>query len=348
MAPKVAFFDTKPYDREYFDAANADGRIAVKYFPMKLGADTAALAAGYDAVCAFVNDELDRRTLDVLEQGGVKLAAMRCAGYNNVDLEAAFGRIHVVRVPAYSPHAVAEHAVALLLSLNRKTHKAYHRTRDGNFTLSGLVGFDLHGKTAGIVGTGQIGRIAAGILAGFGMRILLSDPFPDEAWAASLGARYVDRAELFASADVVSLHCPLTADTRYLVNAESLRLMKKGAIVINTGRGALIDTKALVAALKSGKLGGAGLDVYEEEDKYFFEDFSGAVIADDVLARLLTFPNVLVTSHQAFLTREALAAIAETTIGNIVGYFERGEAPNEICYRCGRKTCGRERTGKCF
>jgi D-lactate dehydrogenase len=357
-APKVAFFDTKPYDREYFDGANAaganaagadgSGAVAVKYFPVKLGPDTASLAAGYDAVCAFVNDEIDAATADILAAGGVKLIALRCAGYNNVDLKAVWGRIHVVRVPAYSPHAVAEHAAALLLSLNRKTHKAYHRTRDGNFTLSGLVGFDLYGKTAGVVGTGQIGRIAAGIFAGFGMKVLVSDPYPNEAWAASIGARYVDRRELLASSDVVSLHCPLTVETRYLIDAESLKTMRPGAIVINTGRGGLIDTKALIEALKSGLLGGAGLDVYEEEDKYFFEDFSGAVIRDDVLARLLTFPNVLVTSHQAFFTKEALGAIAETTLANIRGFFAAGELPNEICYQCTTAECPRERTGKCF
>lgn len=345
---KLAFFDAKPYDREYFEKANAGGRIEIKYFSMRLGPDTAPLASGYDAVCAFVNDVLDRETAELLAAGGVRLIALRCAGYNNVDLQAVWGKIHVVRVPAYSPHAVAEHTVALLLSLNRKTHKAYHRTRDGNFTLSGLVGFDLYGKTAGIVGTGQIGRITAEILAGFGMKVIVSDPFPNESWAASVGAVYVERRELFASSDVVSLHCPLTAETRYLVDAEVLGSMRPGAIILNTGRGALIDTKALIEALKSEKLGGAGLDVYEEEDKYFFEDFSGTVIRDDVLARLLTFPNVLVTSHQAFLTKEALGAIAETTIGNIRGFFERGETPNEICYRCTKKDCVRDKTGKCF
>ena len=358
FVPKVAFFDTKPYDREYFDAANAAGKnavgknssgaLAVKYFPMRLGPDTAGLAAGYDAVCAFVNDEIDSATADALAAGGVKLIALRCAGYNNVDLKAVWGRIHVARVPSYSPHAVAEHTAALLLSLNRKTHKAYHRTRDGNFTLNGLVGFDLYGKTAGVVGTGQIGRIAAGIFAGFGMKLLVSDPFPDESWASSVGARYVARGELLASSDIVSLHCPLTADTRYLINAETLGSMRRGVVIINTGRGGLIDTKALIEALKSGSLGGAGLDVYEEEDKYFFEDFSEAVIRDDVLARLLTFPNVLVTSHQAFFTKEALGAIAETTVANILGYFRSGELPNEICYRCTTAECPRERTGKCF
>lgn len=347
-AVKLAFFDTKPYDREYFDRSNAGIGAQIKYFPVKLGSDTAALASGYDAVCAFVNDEIDAACADALAAGGVKLVALRCAGYNNVDLAAVWGRLHVVRVPAYSPHAVAEHAVALLLSLNRKTHKSYVRTRDGNFTLAGLEGFDLYGKTAGIVGTGKIGRIAADILKGFGMRVLVYDPFPDQAWAAARGMEYVALGELFRGADVVSLHCPLTAETHHLVNAAALASMKDGAIIVNTGRGGLIDTPALIGALKSKKLGGAGLDVYEEEDAYFFEDHSAQVIQDDVLARLLTFPNVLVTGHQAFLTREALTAIADTTLANVVDYFATGELPNEICYRCLGNACVRKETGKCF
>ena len=273
---------------------------------------------------------------------------MRCAGYNNVDLKAVWGRLHVVRVPAYSPHAVAEHAVALLLTLNRKIHKAYIRTREGNFTLSGLVGFDLYGKTAGIVGTGQIGRIAAEIFRGFGMEVLASDPYSNEAWAAEKGVRYTSMEELFRQSDVVSLHCPLTPENHHLINEKSLHLMKKNAIIINTGRGALIDTKALIHALKTNSLGGAALDVYEEEDEYFFEDHSTSVIKDDVLARLLTFPNVLITGHQAFLTHEALTAIATTTLGNIQKYFESGDLTNEICYRCTQKTCSRKETGRCF
>ena len=348
MGIRIAFFDAKPYDTEYFDAANAAGEFELKYFPVRLTADTVRLAIGYDVACAFVNDELDAATADALVAAGIRLVALRCAGYNNVDLEAVWGRIHVVRVPAYSPHAVAEHAVALLLALNRKTHKAYARTRDGNFTLSGLVGFDLFGKTAGIVGTGQIGRIAAGIMRGFGMEILAGDPFPDEAWAAALGARYVPIDELFRRSDVVSLHCPLTKENRHLVDGRVLASMKEGAIIVNTGRGALIDAKALVEALKDGRIGGAGLDVYEEEDEYFFEDHSSAVIQDDVLARLLTLPNVLVTSHQAFLTREALEAISRTTLDNVRLFFDKGELPNEICYRCTLKDCARKTSGKCF
>jgi len=345
---RVAFFDTKPYDRDYFDAHKNNYNVEIKYFPVKLSADTASLARGYDAVCAFVNDELDAPTADILVAGGVKLVALRCAGYNNVDLKAVWGRLHVVRVPAYSPHAVAEHAVALLLTLNRKIHKAYIRTREGNFTLSGLVGFDLYGKTAGIIGTGQIGRIAAEIFRGFGMEVLASDPYPNEGWAAEKGVRYTTMEELFRQSDVISLHCPLTPENHHLINEARLGMMKKNAVIINTGRGALIDTKALIHALKTNSLGGAALDVYEEEDEYFFEDHSTSVIKDDVLARLLTFPNVLITGHQAFLTHEALTAIATTTLGNIQNYFESGDLTNEICYRCTQKTCSRKETGRCF
>ncbi|MFQ3547859.1 MAG: 2-hydroxyacid dehydrogenase [Termitinemataceae bacterium] len=345
---KLAFFDTKPYDREYFDAIVEGYHVHIKYFPMKLNADTASLAKGYDAVCAFVNDEIDAKTADILVEHGVKLVALRCAGYNNVDLQAVWGRLHVVRVPAYSPHAVAEHAVALLLTLNRRIHKAYIRTREGNFTLSGLVGFDLYGKTAGIVGTGQIGRITAEILRGFGMQVLASDPYPQASWAEAKDIRYVSLEELFSHSDVISLHCPLTPENHHLINDATLGLMKKNAIIINTGRGALIDTKALIHALKTNRLGGAALDVYEEEDEYFFEDHSATIIKDDVLARLLTFPNVLITGHQAFLTDEALSAIATTTLDNVQSYFERGELPNEVCYRCTQKTCSRKESGRCF
>lgn len=346
---KIAFFDTKPYDRTWFEHSNQDFGFNIKFLPMRLNADTAELAKGYDAVCAFVNDEIDQKVADILWENGVKLIALRCAGYNNVDLQAVWKRLHVVRVPAYSPHAVAEHALALLLTLNRKTHKAYSRTRDGNFALSGLVGFDLYGKTAGIIGTGKIGRITAEILHGFGMNILVSDPYKDEEWASSIRAKYVENAEIFAQSDVISLHCPLTPENYHLVDERAIASMKQNAILINTGRGALIDTKALVDALKHNKIGGAGLDVYEEEDEYFFEDHSGSAITDDTLARLLTFPNVLITGHQAFLTTEALNAIAKTTLGNVQDFFEKNELPNEICYRCTTtKDCPRKETGKCF
>lgn len=345
---KIAFFDTKPYDREYFERFSKDYPVRIKYFPVKLNADTASLCTGYDAVCAFVNDEIDAKTAEILHQNGITLIAMRCAGYNNIDLEAVWNKIHVVRVPAYSPHAVAEHAIALLMSLNRKIHKAYVRTRDGNFTLSGLTGFDLYGKTAGIVGTGQIGRIAAQIMRGFGMNVLAADPYPDALWAKEHGVQYTSTETLFSDSDVISLHCPLTPENHHLINKQALDSMKDGALIVNTGRGGLIDASALIAALKSGKLGGAGLDVYEEEDEYFFEDHSHQIIQDDVLARLLTFPNVLITSHQAFLTREALGSIAQTTLENISKYFRDGSLPNEICYRCTQKNCSRKINGKCF
>ncbi len=354
---RVAFFDTKPYDRQYFEAmAKSPEFSAIDYafdfFEAKLTAATVALAKDHDAVCVFVNDRVDAEVADRLAEFGIPLVALRCAGYNNVDLEAVFGRIHVARVPAYSPHAVAEHAAALLQTLNRRIHTAYSRTRDGNFALSGLVGRDLHAKTAGIIGTGKIGKILATILHGYGMNVLLDDLFPDEAFAAGIGAKYVSREELYREADVISLHCPLTPENRYMINAESLALMKKEVIIINTGRGGLIDSKALVEALKDGRIRGAGLDVYEEEEKYFFEDWSLEPIQDDVLARLIQFPNVLLTSHQAFLTEEALSEIARVTLMNMRDWFTAEKLENEICYQCtavgGKKECLREATGKCW
>jgi D-lactate dehydrogenase len=329
---KIAFFDAKPYDEAYFRPLLEECALPmeIKFLKTRLGADTASLAEGYDGVCIFVNDVLDVETANILYKQGVKLVALRSAGYNNVDLDAVRGKIPVVHVPAYSPHAVAEYAVTLLLTLNRKTHKAYSRIRDGNFALDGLEGVDLYGKTAGIVGTGQIGRITAEILRGFGMDILVSDLYPQREWAEARGIRYTDNENLFRQADVISLHCPLTAENKHLVNRETLSLMKPGVIIINTGRGALIDAKALIHALKANRIRGAGLDVYEEEEGYFFEDYSGRVIQDDVLARLITFPNVLITSHQAFFTREALSAIAKTTIENFRLFFEKQELSNEI------------------
>jgi D-lactate dehydrogenase len=345
---KIIFFDAKPYDQEFFDAANGSHGYEIKYISNRLSADTAPLASGYDAVCAFVNDDLSAPVADVLYNKGLRMIAMRCAGYNNVDLKAVFGRIHVARVPAYSPYAVAEHAVALMMTLNRKTHKAYNRTRDSNFALGGLLGFDLHGKTAGIIGTGRIGQILAEILKGFGMRVLAFDRFPKTDWAAGAGVEYVPLEELYRQSDVISLHCPLTPETEYLINAASLSQMKDGVMLINTSRGALIQTKDLIDALKSDKIGFAGLDVYEEEDGYFFEDRSGEVLTDDVLARLFTFPNVLVTAHQAFFTKEALSNIAETTLANLDAFFRGETMANEICYRCSKDSCPRKQTGKCF
>jgi len=275
-------------------------------------------AKGAQAVCVFVNDQLDRPCLEALATQGVKLVALRCTGYNNIDLTAAKERnLVVTRVPNYSPHAVAEHAVALLLTLNRRVHRAFNRVRELNFSLNGLVGFDLHGKTAGIVGTGKIGRIVAEILCGFGMKVLAYDPFPNRQWATQHGIEYVDASSLAGFSDVVSLHIPMTPETKYIIRRETLDLMKPGAILINVSRGALIDTTALIQALKSGRLGGVALDVYEEEEGIFFEDLSGQVLQDDELARLLTFPNVLITAHQAFLTREALSDISRTTVANL-------------------------------
>lgn len=354
---KIAFFDAKPYDREYFGKALkgndfASAPFEIDFFEGHLDSTTASLADDHQVVCIFVNDHVDRAVADRLAENGVELIALRCAGYNNVDLEAVWGRMHVVRVPAYSPHAVAEHAVALLQTLNRRIHTAYNRTRDGNFALAGLVGRDLYGKTAGIIGTGKIGKVLAGILHGFGMNVIMDDPYPDVQFAQSIGARYVDREELYRDSDVISLHCPLTPENHHMINAETIAQMKPSVILINTGRGALIDSRALVEALKDGRIRGAGLDVYEEEDKYFFEDRSLSPILDDVLARLIQFPNVLLTSHQAFLTEEALDEIARVTLGNIRLWMEEGKAPNEICYQCssfGKKgECAREKTGLCW
>jgi D-lactate dehydrogenase len=322
----VAFYDTKPYDREHFARAASAAELHWVFREFRLNADTAATAQGAQAVCVFVNDRVDRPCLEQLARLGVKLVALRCAGFNNVDLKAAreLG-LAVTRVPAYSPHAVAEHTVALLLALNRKIHRAYNRVREMNFSLNGLVGFDLAGKTVGIVGTGKIGRIAAQIFRGFEMRVLAYDPQPAADWARERGIDYVPLPRLLAESDVVSLHVPLLPDTHHLLRAETIAGMKRGAVIVNTSRGKLIDTTALIEALKSGHLGGVALDVYEEEEGLFFEDHSGEVLQDDELSRLLTFPNVLITAHQAFLTEEALNEIARVTTGNLL-HHARGEA----------------------
>ncbi len=326
----VAVFSAKPYDRRCLDAANASEGHRLRYLEPRLTPVTAVLADSAGAVCAFVNDELDAAVLRDLAGRGVRLVALRCAGFNNVDLAAARALgVAVARVPAYSPHAVAEHTLALILALNRKTHRAFNRVREGNFALDGLLGFDLHGRTVGIVGTGQIGALVVRILHGFGCRLLAHDPRPDPGCEA-LGARYVDLPELFGAADIITLHCPLTPSTRHLIDAEALRRTKPGMMLINTGRGALIDTRAAIEALKSGRLGHLGLDVYEEEADLFFEYLSQQAIRDDVFARLLTFPNVLVTGHQGFFTREALKNIAETTLANISAFEREGRAPHEV------------------
>lgn len=327
---KVAVFSTKPYDKIFLEAANTDHVHDLVFFEARLTSETAALASGFPAVCVFVNDQLDASVLNTIARSGTRLVALRCAGFNNVDLAAAHDLdITVVRVPAYSPHAVAEHTLGLILTLNRHIHRAYNRVREGNFALDGLIGFDLNKRTVGIIGTGQIGAVVAQILKGFGCQLLAYDPFPNPA-LEEFKARYVSLSEIFAQSDIITLHCPLTPDTYHLISTHALQQMKPGVMLINTSRGALLDTQAVIHALKSGKIGYLGLDVYEEEADLFFEDFSGRVIQDDVFARLLTFPNVLITGHQGFFTRDALGQIAATTLANISA-VERGEAtPNEI------------------
>jgi D-lactate dehydrogenase len=327
---RIAVFSAKPYDREFLAAANrAHGRELVFLEP-RLVPETAALAAGVPAVSAFVHDRLDRPVLEVLAGGGTRLVALRSAGFNNVDLDAAAALgLAVMRVPAYSPHAVAEHTVGLMLALDRRIHRAYVRVREGNFSLDGLLGFDLAGRTAGIVGTGRIGALVARILAGFGCRLLAHDPSPS-AECGRLGVRYVPLPELFAAADVITLHCPLVPATHHLIDAAALARMRDGVMLVNTGRGALVDTRAVIRALKSGRIGLLGLDVYEEEEGLFFEDLSSLVLQDDALARLLTFPNVLITAHQGFFTREALQAIAETTLANVSAFAEGRASENLV------------------
>jgi D-lactate dehydrogenase len=347
MAKKIAFFDSKPYDQKSFVEINKKYGFDLVFFDAKLNSQTVDLAAGFAGVCVFVNDDINAEVIQKLVANGVEIISLRCAGYNNVDFRAAFNQLVVTRVPAYSPYAVAEHAVAMMLTLNRKTHKAYLRTREGNFSINGLLGFDMHGKTAGIIGTGKIARCLVAILKGFGLKILAVDPHPDYGYAAESGISYISEDELYAESDFISLHCPLTKETEYIINAATIARMKPGVMLINTGRGKLINTGDLIDGLKSGRIGAAGLDVYEEESEYFFEDKSSEMIADDVLARLLTFPNVLVTSHQAFFTVEALKNIAETTLENFSDYFSGGFLPNEICYKCG-KTCGKKENRRCF
>lgn len=322
---KVAVFSTKPYDRRYLNAANHDAHH-LAFFDLRLSKETASLADGFDAVCAFVNDDLGGEAVSALARSGVRLLALRSAGFNHVDLEAAASHgIAIGRVPAYSPYAVAEHTLALILTLNRRMHQAYNRVREGNFALDGLLGFDLHGKTAGIVGTGKIGATVARILHGFGCHLLAADPEPNPA-CVELGARYAPLEELLERSDLITLQCPLTPQTHHLIDGDAIARMKPGVMLINTSRGAVVDAAALIVGLKEGRIGSVGLDVYEEEADLFFEDLSQTFIRDDVFARLLTFPNVLITGHQAFFTHEALTAIAETTLANIAA-FERDGVP---------------------
>jgi D-lactate dehydrogenase len=321
----IALFDTRAYDRDAFEIANASYGHALRFIEARLSRHTATLASGVPVVCPFVNDRVDAETIGILHRGGTRLLALRSSGFNHVDLEAAVALgLPVVRVPEYSPYAVAELAMCLALALNRKVHRAYNRVRENNFSLEGLVGFDLHGKTFGIIGTGKIGRVLARIAHGFGCRVLATDAWPDEALQRDLGVEYVDSAALYRESDVISLHVPLTSETHHMIDGEAFAQMKPGMMLINTSRGALVDARALIEALKSRRVGAAGLDVYEEEGPIFFRDLSTQVLQDDVLARLLTFPNVLITSHQGFLTREALANIADTTLAS-VSAFERGE-----------------------
>ena len=343
---KVAFYDTKAYDKPSFEHYGDLHGIEFRFLETKLCEDTVALAEGCDAVCVFVNDDVNAAVIKKLYEYGVKMIALRSAGYNNVDVKAAFGKIHVVHVPAYSPYAVAEHAMALLLTSIRRIHKAYIRTRDFNFSLSGLTGFDLHGKTVGVIGTGKIGRIFIDICRGFGMRVFAYDPYP----APDSGIEYVALDDLFAKSDIISLHCPLNDDTFHTINADAIAKMEKGVVIVNTSRGALIDAEALLDGIKSRKIGAACLDVYEEEADIFFEDRSGHILNDDVLARLISMPNVIVTSHQAFLTEDALNNIAETTVSNIISYFNNdGICDNELCYHCGNvEQCKKERKKRCF
>lgn len=345
--PKIFFYDTKPYDQQSFEGANKAYNFDINFFNGHLNFNTACLSQGYNVVCPFVNDILDAKTINVLKECGVELIALRSAGYNNIDLKAAYKNIHIVRVPAYSPHAVAEHAMALILSLNRKTYRAYYRTRDGNFSINGLLGFDLYQKTIGIIGIGRIGKCLIDIAKGFGMKILAYDKNQDEKFAQEKGFDYASLDELYKRSDVISLHCPLSKGTYHLIDEQSISKMKKGVIIINTSRGKIIDTESLIQGLKNKQIGGAGLDVYEEESDYFFEDFSSEMITDDMLARLLTFPNVLVTSHQAFFTQEALTNIANTTLDNIKEFFDGGFLKNEICYKCDQQ-CLKKQGKRCF
>ncbi len=326
----MCLFSTKPYDRQFFTAANSAARHEIEYLDVGLTVRTAALAVGAEAVCVFVNDSADADVIDRLADVGVRAIALRSAGFNNVDLEAAARRgLAVVRVPAYSPHAVAEHTIALVLALDRRIHRAYQRVRDGNFALDGLLGFDLNGRTAGVVGTGRIGALVARLFAAFGCRVIAFDPIVDRALEES-GVTYMSFDELLAESDIVSLNCPLTETTRHLIDASAVGKMKHGAMLVNTGRGALIDTQAVVDALKSGVIGSLALDVYEEEGPLFFEDRSNQVITDDLFTRLLTFPNVLITAHQGFFTQDALAAIAGTTLANLDDLAAGRPCPNSL------------------
>ncbi len=341
----IAFFDAKPYDIVHFEKYGKEKGITFKFYETKLNADTVNLAQGCEGVCVFVNDTVNASVIDKLYEMGIKIIALRCAGYNNVDVKNAYGKIHIMRVPAYSPYAVAEHAMALLLTQVRKTHKAYIRTRDFNFSLNGMTGFDLYNKTIGIIGTGKIGRVFMDICKGFNMNVIAYDKFPIK----DSNINYVSLEKLYEKSDIISFHCPLNDETRHMLNAETMKSLKDGVVIVNTSRGALIDTEALIEGIRTRKIGAACLDVYEEESEFFFEDLSNNIITDDTLLRLISMPNVIVTSHQAFLTNEALDNIAETTVSNIVNFFKNDVCDNEVCYRCGKcEEFGSRTNNKCF
>ena len=342
---KIALFDTKKYDIESFEKIK-DKNIEFKYFENRLTIDSVALAQGFDGVCVFVNDEVNKEVIDKLYEYGIRVIFLRCAGFNNVDVSYCYKKIHVYRVPAYSPYAVAEHAMALLMTINRRIHKAYNRTREFNFSLEDLTGNDMHGKTAGVIGTGKIGRIFIDICKGFGMNVIAYDPYP----VPNSDIHYVGLDELFNSSDIISLHCPLTNETKDIISKDSISKMKKGVIIVNTSRGGLIDSKALLEGIKERKIGAVCLDVYDEESNIFYNDKSGHILDDDILRNLISMPNVIVTSHQAFLTHEALGNIANTTKENIIKHFKGEVNPqNELCYRCGKQVdCEKLRKQKCF
>ena len=343
---KIAFYDTKEYDIPSFEEYGKQRNIEFKFFENKLDEDTVALAKVFDGVCVFVNDKVNKKVIDTLYEYGIRIIVLRCAGFNNVDVKAAFGKIHVYRVPAYSPYAVAEHAMSMLLTMNRRIHKAYIRTRDYNFSLNNLTGVDLYEKTMGVIGTGKIGQILINICKGFGMHIVAYDKFPNP----NLDVEYVELNELFKRSDFISLHCPLTDENTHMINKESMSLMKKGVGIINTSRGGLINADDLLDQIKARKIGFACLDVYEEESNIFFQNKSGHILDDDTLRNLISMPNVLITSHQAFLTEEALNNIADTTTQNIVNFFNGDSfSNNEVCYQCANiNNCKKKRKEKCF
>ena len=327
---KILFYDTKEYDKKLFERYNKDYGFEIKYLESKLNNETAPLANGYDAVCIFVNDRAEKETLDILKECGVKLIVLRCAGYNNVDIKNLPEGMSVVRVPRYSPYAVAEHAVALLLSVDRKIYKSYQRTKKYNFTLNGLLGFDIHGKTVGVIGTGKIGKVFINIMKGFGTEVLAYDVYPDEKAAQEMGFKYTTLDELYEKSDIISLHCPLTDENTNMINKDSIKKMKKGVVIINTSRGKLINSDDLIDALGKGKIGGLGLDVFDEEEDFFLNDMSNSYYRNTELSILLTMPNVVITSHQAFFTKEALDKIGKVSMGNIKEFFETGSCENFV------------------